>query len=196
MEKSSAGINPASSIETSAVILKRSRAAACHPSELSGHVSQVSTDGTSSCRFIPDCLSSANVQVRNYEDEQCWDDPVRLGWRPEPALPCQQTAFLIKISQQSGAAVTLNLVTAWSLSQNEDITADWCFTKLSARFYCLKRPLNDLIKDTNIFKQAFAATLRWESNNWYMPMEKVTAIHPYNTRDWVGNVRKLDQLTY
>ncbi len=115
----------------SAVILKRSWAGAHHPSQLSGNVLQVSTKGTFGCRFIPDCLSSADIQVRNYEDK------VVLRWSSQAGLPAWASAPLpadcfphkdrpTKWSCCSAErlAVTLDLVLTWSLSQSEDITAD------------------------------------------------------------------------
>lgn len=118
--------------------------------------------------------------------EWCWDDPVRLGWRPEPALRCQQPAFLILTGQQGGAAaLTLDSVLTWSLSQNEDITVDQtvALMKPSVRFYCLKALLFDL---TNAFKrvvQPYRRFLSQGSDNWNPPGVTVTAVHPCYTHN-------------
>lgn len=138
--------------KSSALILKRSRAAAGHPSELSGNVLQVSTDGTFGCRFIPDCLSSADVQARNYENG------VVLGWSNQAGLAAWASAPLPAdcFSQNEPTkgsccsaerpAATLDLVTTWSLSQNKDITNDQSFTltKITAGFSCLKPNLQTM----------------------------------------------------
>lgn len=62
---------------------------------------------------------------------------IQSGWADGLRSRCQQTASLIKLSQKKSgakdplnrAAITLDLVLTWLLSQSEDITTDFTFKK-------------------------------------------------------------------